>query len=87
MQKIIFYTTFGCHLCEKVEQMFSYYFSQNKDNFSFEIELFDIIDDEKILEDYRTKIPVLKKIESKKNYSNELCWPFEYSELCEWLES
>lgn len=86
MQKIIFYTTFGCHLCEKVEQMFSYYFSQNKDNFSFEIELFDIIDDEKILEIYRTKIPVLKKTNVQQSNSSELSWPFEYFEFCEWLE-
>ncbi len=81
MQKIIFYTTFGCHLCEKVEQMFSQYFYENSKQIFFQLEVFDIIDNEKILHKYKTAIPVLKNTKN----SSELCWPFEYSEFAKWL--
>ncbi len=81
MQKIIFYTTFGCHLCEKVEQMFSQFFHEKNNQINFEIEIFDIIDDEKIMHEYKTKIPVLKN-----NFDdNILIWPFDYQEFKNWL--
>lgn len=82
MQKIIFFTTFGCYLCEKVEQMFSQYFYEKGHAIDFELEVFDIIDDENILQKYRTKIPVLKNHKTKQ----EICWPFDYSEFKNWLE-
>lgn len=81
MEKIIFYTTFGCHLCENVEQMFSQFFYEKNNKINFEIEIFDIIDDEEIMQKYRTQIPVLKK----ENSSQELLWPFDYSEFRNWL--
>ena len=85
MQKIIFYTTFTCSLCEQVEQMFSQYFLKNSlanttEN-KFELEVFDIIDDEDILQKYRTKIPVLKN----ENSNSELCWPFDFSTFEKWI--
>lgn len=81
MQKIIFFTTFGCHLCEKVEQMFSQFFYEKNNKINFEIIIFDIIDNEKIMEKYRTVIPVLKN----EGTGSELNWPFSYSELKNWL--
>ncbi len=81
MQKIIFYTTFGCHLCEKVEQMFSQFFYENNNQINFEVDVFDIIDDEKIMQQYRTEIPVLKN----KNTNQELHWPFDYTTFKNWL--
>lgn len=81
MQKIIFFTTFGCHLCEKVEQMFSQFFLEKNNQINFEIVLFDIIDDEQIMQKYRTTIPVLKN----ENSGDELIWPFDYLEFKSWL--
>ena len=81
-QKIFFYTTFGCHLCEKVEAMLAEVSHQYKDQFHFQIIPFDIIDYEKIMEQYRFSIPVLKKEKDQ----DELSWPFNYEQLCHWLE-
>ncbi len=81
MQKIIFYTTFGCHLCEKVEQMFSQFFHEKNNQINFDIEIFDIIDDEEIMHEYKTKIPVLKN----NFHDNILIWPFDYQEFKNWL--
>ena len=83
MQKIIFFTTYGCHLCEKVEQMFSQYLSVHSDKINFELEVFDIIDDEEIMQNYRIRIPVLMN----KNSQKELAWPFDYSEFETWIEN
>ena len=47
----------------------------------YDIIAFDIIDDEKILEEYRTTIPVLKN-----TFTDEkLFWPFSFEELDDWL--
>lgn len=81
MQKIFFYTTFGCHLCEQVEGMFLHFLSEKKDKIYFEIIAIDIIDDEEVLKKYRTSIPVLKNEKTLQ----ELCWPFSYQELCNFL--
>lgn len=80
-QNIILYTTFGCQLCEEVEAMI--YALNSKKNLSetYEVNAFDIIDDEKILEQYRTTIPVLEN----QTTSKKLFWPFTYEELDDWL--
>ena len=80
-QEIIFYTTFGCHLCEQVEAMIFALNQQKNLANRFDIIAFDIIDDEKILEEYRTTIPVLKN-----TFTDEkLFWPFSFEELDDWL--
>ena len=80
-QEIIFYTTFGCHLCEQVEAMI-FALNQQKNLASrYDIIVYDIIDDEKTLEQYRTTIPVLKNSMTQQ----ELFWPFSFDELDEWL--
>lgn len=81
-QKIFFYTTFGCHLCEKVEAMLIEISHQFRDKFHYQIVAFDIIDDDKIFEQYRYSIPVLKKEKD----GDELGWPFDYQQLCDWLD-
>lgn len=80
-QKIFFYTTFGCHLCEKVEAMLTEISHQYKDQFHYQIIPFDIIDDDEIFEQYRYSIPVLKK----EKEDEELNWPFDYEQLRLWL--
>ncbi len=81
-QKIFFYTTFGCHLCEKVEAMLIEISHQFKDKFHYQIIPFDIIDDDEIFAQYRYSIPVLQKEKDVE----ELGWPFDYQQLCDWLE-
>lgn len=80
-QKIIFYTTFGCHLCEQVEAMILVLNQQKKLSENFEVVAFDIIDDEKKLEEYRTTIPVLENTTTQE----KLFWPFSFEELDLWL--
>ena len=80
-QKIIFYTTFGCHLCEQVEAMIFALNQQKNLSENYEIIAFDIIDDEKKLEEYRTSIPVLENDTTKE----KLFWPFSFDDLENWL--
>ena len=81
-QEIIFYTTFGCHLCEQAEAMIFALNKQKNLANRFDIIAFDIIDDEKILAEYRTTIPVLKNTST----SEKLFWPFSFEELDDWLD-
>ncbi|WP_223668424.1 glutaredoxin family protein [Kangiella shandongensis] len=80
-QEIIFYTTFGCHLCEQVEAMILTLNQQKNLAKKYDIIAFDIIDDEKTLEQYRTTIPVLENQITKE----KLFWPFTFEQLEQWL--
>lgn len=80
-QEIIFYTTFGCHLCEQVEAMIFTLNQQKNLAKKYDIIAFDIIDDEKKLEEYRTTIPVLENQITKE----KLFWPFTFEQLDRWL--
>ncbi|AOE49403.1 glutaredoxin family protein [Kangiella sediminilitoris] len=80
-QEIILYTTFGCHLCEQVEAMIFTLNQQKNLTQKYNIIAFDIIDDEKILEEYRTTIPVLKNQAT----NEQLFWPFTFEQLNDWL--
>lgn len=80
-QEIILYTTFGCHLCEQVEAMISALNEKKSLMKTHEVIAFDIIDDEKVLEEYRTTIPVLENQTTKQ----KLFWPFTYDELEDWI--
>jgi len=61
VKKIIhLYTTAGCHLCEQAESMFQYIRENDiriADTFS--LYLVDIANDEKLVEKYGVRIPVL----------------------------
>ncbi|NVK22352.1 MAG: glutaredoxin family protein [Kangiellaceae bacterium] len=81
-EKIIFFTTFGCHLCEEVEKMLSFILYKMGNNVPYQLEIFDIIDDENIMQKYRATIPVLKN----ENTQHELMWPFSFEQLCQWLK-
>jgi len=82
-QKIFFYTTFGCHLCEQVEAMILSLNNEKKISDHYDIVAVDIIDDEKKLQEYRTTIPVLENEFTGK----KLFWPFDYDDLNVWLDS
>lgn len=81
-QKIIFFTTFGCHLCEQAEEMIQHINSHFTAKKNYDFIKFDIIDDEEIMQQYRTTIPVLKNEKTQQ----ELKWPFDFERLCDWLD-
>jgi hypothetical protein len=84
--QIQFYTTAGCHLCEEAYAMLQHV-EQHKEEYAFDsfsmssVDLIDIVDDEKLVEHYGIRIPVLKNEKGQ-----ELAWPFEFSELLAWLK-
>ncbi|PCI65546.1 MAG: thioredoxin family protein [Gammaproteobacteria bacterium] len=75
-------TTSGCHLCDEASQMFHYLLNE-KPLFAqrFELQLVEIANDDKLIENFGMRIPVLKSNE------NELGWIFTMDELYLWLES
>jgi len=75
-------TTSGCHLCDEAFQMFNY-LNNNKLSFAdrFEIKLIEIANDDKLIEKYGIRIPVLQYEEQ------ELAWIFSIDELSQWLQS
>jgi len=81
-KKLRFFTTSGCHLCERAYEMTKYLIDNDFDVAeNVVLELIDIADDEKLIEQYGIRIPVLLYS------SKELGWPFELEELRIWLTS
>ena len=79
--EIRLYTTLGCHLCEQALAMFDYLRQNDTDiNNRYIINLVEISESEKLVEEYGIRIPVLAKPNS------ELAWPFEFEELQSWLK-
>jgi len=79
--EIKLYTTLGCHLCEQALGMFDYLCQNDPDiNEGYVIKLVEISDNDKLVEEYGIRIPVLAKSNS------ELAWPFEFEELQNWLK-
>ena len=74
-------TTSGCHLCDEAFQMFHYLLNK-KPSFAqkFELLLVEIANDNKLIENFGIRIPVLK------SNDNELGWIFTTDELNNWLE-
>lgn len=70
--------TVGCHLCEVAEQLIA----STVDMQQYAIYQVDIADDDDLVERYGVKIPVLLDLESKE----ELEWPFDQSQLQEFLQ-
>lgn len=70
--------TVGCHLCDVAEQLIA----SSVDMQKYAIYQVDIADDDDLVERYGVKIPVLLDLESKE----ELEWPFDQSQLLEFLQ-
>ena len=66
------YGTSACHLCELAEAVLSELLAQGLD---WQIELFDIAEDDHLLERYAHSIPVLVLA----NNGAELGWPFDHA--------
>ncbi len=69
------YFTSHCHLCELAELMLSKIEIVQR----ITVTKYEITDSDILLEQYSTKIPVIKRADSK----TELCWPFTESEIKE----
>ncbi|GGY72596.1 glutaredoxin family protein [Cellvibrio zantedeschiae] len=65
---VYLYSTVGCHLCEQAKTILWPVLQQ----YQFRLSEIDIAEDDKLIEQYGTRIPVLRVA----NYSNELNWPF-----------
>lgn len=76
MNRLIFYTTIGCHLCEYAELVLQE-FSGKCDAPQFDIEEVDISRDEHLVELYGIRIPVVKNLTNDK----EVCWPFGLEDI------
>ncbi len=66
---LILYSTTACHLCEEAELLLT----QAK----LQWQAIEIADNDKLLELYSHKIPVLRNSITQK----ELCWPFNLSDI------
>ena len=77
LNKLIFYTTAGCHLCEHADLLLQELVQAANNRNRFEIEEEDISTDEKLVELYGIRIPVVKNAANGK----EIGWPFGVEEL------
>jgi len=77
LNKLIFYTTAGCHLCEHADLILQELVQAANNRNRFEIEEVDISTDEKLVELYGIRIPVVKNAANGK----EIGWPFGVEEL------
>ncbi len=87
------YTTLGCHLCDEAElviddlrsQMFEHFALSDgaavKQQEFFIVTRFDIASDDRLIERYGTRIPVLLSEDKKQ----ELDWPFDVQSLYEFM--
>lgn len=76
MPELILYMTSACHLCEQAQGILLQTLGQV-------VPEVDIADDDKLLERYGVRIPVLRRLDS----DAELDWPFEAEAVQSWLEN
>lgn len=79
LAELEFYTTDGCHLCEEAEVLLQQLLVQYPNQ--LQIEVIDIVESEELIQQYGTRIPVLSKTAAQA----ELAWPFDYSQLTDFL--
>ena len=75
--KLCLYGTSACHLCEQAEALL-HALAENK---ALCWDTVDIADDERLMQRYGLKIPVLYELEAEA----ELCWPFTKADILHWL--
>lgn len=76
LNRLLFYTSLGCHLCEHAELVLQD-FSAQPNAPQFELEEVDISTDENLVELYGIRIPVLKNALNEK----EVGWPFSVEDI------
>lgn len=67
----------GCHLCEHAEALLDEYRAQLGEDRAFELDEIDISSDERLVELYGIRIPVVKNAET----DAEIGWPFGIEEI------
>ena len=77
MIRLSFFHTSHCHLCEQAEALLIV----SLDPARFEVYAIDIADDDRLLERYGTRIPVLRR----ESDGAELGWPFGPEDLAGFL--
>lgn len=77
MQKFIFFTTQGCHLCELAETLLVTHMNPD----IHQVDLLDIAYDDQLLALYGERIPVLKNEKTEA----ELGWPFDAAQLLDFI--
>lgn len=70
MPKISLYHTEGCHLCEQAHALFV------QAGLAAELDLVDIVDDETLMAEYQTTIPV-----AEFSTGTKLFWPFDLEDI------
>ena len=73
MRNLTFYTTAGCHLCELAADLIS----QLESTFDITVVEIDIVTDEKLVDRFGMRIPVVSKGDTQR----EMSWPFTLEEL------
>ncbi|PHS73262.1 MAG: thioredoxin family protein [Cycloclasticus sp.] len=81
MIELTFYTTDRCHLCEEAKSLLQQLLAKAPE--SYQIEIIDISDSDALIEQYGTRIPVIKKSTD----NDDLGWPFEFASLLAYVES
>jgi hypothetical protein len=76
LNRLIFYTTVGCHLCEHAALVLQEFAAQ-PDAPQFDLDEVDISTDEYLVEQYGVRIPVVKNSANAK----EVGWPFGVGDL------
>ncbi len=77
---LILYSTLFCHLCEQAFELYQ----QSK--IKTDITQVDIVDDDALYARYGVTIPVLSWQNEQGKVIDELCWPFDLTELQQWLK-
>lgn len=79
-------TTSGCHLCDEAMQMVHYVINNYPEiGGHIDLELVEISLDDRLVDEYGLRIPVLRK-NNTESVVSELGWPFGLDELQIWLE-
>lgn len=78
MQEFVLYGTLGCHLCDVAEALLVAEMDANR----HQVDAIDIAEDDRLLERYGEKIPVLAHLAS----AQELAWPFDAATLGDFLK-
>lgn len=71
--KVYLYSTLGCHLCDKAKEILWPALQQ----YQCKLVEIDIAEDDKLIERYGIRIPVLSAADSPK----ELNWPFDAEQV------
>ncbi|SFK30578.1 glutaredoxin family protein [Methylophaga sulfidovorans] len=66
------YTTAGCHLCEQAQELLH----ASSQSYKISIELIEIGDDDKLVEEFGVHIPVVEFPDKQRLY-----WPFDLTQL------